>query len=66
MQAAKEEGKHVGRPPMPHETIQETERLAGETDLSIRKIKKTLKETRNEDVSRGVVGRVVKEVRSEE
>ncbi|MCS3635726.1 hypothetical protein GGP57_003066 [Salinibacter ruber] len=35
------------------------------TALSIRKIKKALKETRDEDVSRGVVGRVVKEVRSE-
>lgn len=66
MQAAKEEGTHVGRPPTPDETIQEIERLAEETDLSIRKIKKALEETRNEDVSRGVVGRVVKEVRSEE
>jgi DNA invertase Pin-like site-specific DNA recombinase len=65
MQAAKEEGTHVGRPPTPDETIQEIKRLAGETDLSIRKIKKALKETRDEDVSRGVVGRVVKEVRSE-
>jgi len=65
MQAAKEEGTHVGRPPTPDETIQEIERLAGDTDLSIRKIKKALKETRNEDVSRGVVGRVVKEMRSE-
>ena len=65
MQAAKEEGKHVGRPPMPYETIQEIERLAGETDPSIRKIKKMLKETRKEEVSRGVVGRVVKEVHSE-
>ena len=66
MQAAKEEGTHVGRPPTPDETIQEIERLAGETDLSIRKIKKALKKTLSKDVSRGVVGRVVKEVRSEE
>jgi len=54
MQAAKEERTHVGRPPTPDETIQEIERLAGETDLSIRKIKKALKKTRNEDVSRSV------------
>jgi len=65
MQAAKEEGRHVGRPPTPDKTIQEIERLAEETDLSIRKIKKALKEAPDEDVSRGVVGRVVKEVRSE-
>jgi len=66
MQAAKEEGTHVGRPPTPDETIQEIERLAVETDLSIRKIKQMLKQTHHEDVSRGVVGRVVKEVRSGE
>jgi DNA invertase Pin-like site-specific DNA recombinase len=46
MQAAKEEGTHVGPPPTPDETIQETERLAGEADLSIRKIKKALKGSR--------------------
>ena len=65
MQAAPDEGPHVGRPPTPDETTQEIERPAEETDLSIRKIKKALKETRDEDVSRGLVGRVVKEVRSE-
>lgn len=65
IQAVREEETHVGRPPTPDETIQEIKRLAGETDLSIRKIKKALKETRREDISRGVVGRVVKEVRSE-
>ena len=72
MQAAQEEGTHVGRPPThvgrpptPDETTQEIERPAEETDLPIRKIKKALKETRNEDVSRGLVGRVVKEARSE-
>lgn len=65
MQAAKEEGTHVRCAPTPDKTIQEIERLAEKTDLSICKIKKALKETHDEDVSRGVVGRVVKEVRSE-
>ena len=51
MQAANDEGTHVGHPQTPDETIEEIERLAGETDLPIRKIKKALKETRNEDVS---------------
>jgi len=37
---------------MPDETIEEIERLAGETDLPIRKIKKTLKKTRKEDARR--------------
>jgi DNA invertase Pin-like site-specific DNA recombinase len=60
MEAAKDDGKHVGRPPTSDAAVQEIERLARETDLSIRKIKKAL----SADVSRGVVGRVVKEVRS--
>ena len=60
MEAAKEEGKHVGRPATPPEVIAEIEQLASETDLSVRKIKERL----DADVSRGVVGRVVKRVRS--
>ena len=60
MEAAKENGKHVGRPATPDTAVQEIERLAREPDLSIRKIKARLEE----DVSRGVVGRVVKKVRS--
>jgi len=61
MEAAKEKGKHVGRPATPDMVKDEIRRLARETDLSIRKIKKAL----SADVSRGVVGRVVKKVRSE-
>lgn len=65
MEAAKEDGKHVGRPPTPDAAIQEIERLARETDLSIRKIKAQLSAgPLSADVSRGVVGRVVKEIRS--
>jgi rRNA-processing protein FCF1 len=60
MEAAKEKGKHVGRPATPDMVKDEIRRLARETDLSIRKIKKAL----SADVSRGVVGRVVKDVRS--
>ena len=60
METAKEKGKHVGRPATPDEAVQEIERLARETELSIRKTKKEL----SADVSRGVVGRVVKKVRS--
>jgi len=60
MEAAKEKGKHVGRPATPDMVKDEIRQLARETDLSIRKIKKAL----SADVSRGVVGRVVKDVRS--
>ncbi|MCS3698667.1 DNA invertase Pin-like site-specific DNA recombinase [Salinibacter ruber] len=60
MQAAKEEGTTLDAH-RPDETIQEFERLVGETDLSIRKVKKNL----SEDVSRSVVGRFVEEVHSE-
>ena len=65
MEAAREDGKHVGRPATPEAAVQEIERLARETGLSIRKIKAELAEgPLSADVSRGVVGRVVKEVRS--
>ena len=60
MAVAKEDGKHVGRPATPAAVIEEIKHLARNTELSIRKIKKTI----SADVSRGVVGRVVKEVRS--
>jgi len=60
MEVARENGKHVGRPATPDAVEEQIRRLACETDLSIRKIKKAL----SADVSRGVVGRVVKEVRS--
>lgn len=62
MRAAKEDGKHIGRPSTPNAVVEEIERLARETDLSIRKIKAQLKA----NVSRGVVGRVVKEARAGE
>ena len=54
----------ANRPKDPDAVKDEIRRLARETDLSIRNIKKALKEIRNEDVSRGLVGRVVKDVRS--
>jgi DNA invertase Pin-like site-specific DNA recombinase len=60
MEAAKEKAKHRGWPATPDAVKDEIRRLARETDLSIRKIKKAL----SADVSRGVVGRVVKDVRS--
>jgi DNA invertase Pin-like site-specific DNA recombinase len=61
MQAAKEDGVHVGRPSTPDAAIAKLEQVAEETDLSLRKIKARL----DADVSRGVVGRVVKRVRSQ-
>ena len=50
----------ANRPKGPVAVKDEIRRLARETDLSIRKIKKAL----SADVSRGVVGSVVKDVRS--
>ena len=65
MAVAKEEGKHVGRPATPEATVEEIKRLAEETELSIRGIKAELaRGSLSIDVSRGVVGRIVKEVRS--
>lgn len=59
MAAAKAKGKRVGRPPTPARDVEEIERLAVETDLSIREIVKRL----DGKISRGVVGRVVKRLR---
>jgi hypothetical protein len=65
MEAAKEDGIHVGRPATPDLVKEEIRRLARETDLSIRKIKAELESgPLAAEVSRGVVGRVVKKVRS--
>jgi len=65
MEAAKENGKHIGRPATPDAVKGEIRRLARETDLSIRKIKAELESgPLAAEVSRGVVGRVVKKVRS--
>jgi DNA invertase Pin-like site-specific DNA recombinase len=62
MQAAEGGGMHLGRPPTPDETLQEIERLAGETDLFIRTIKKVF----FEDARRGVVSRLAEKVAAEE
>lgn len=59
MAAAKAQGKHVGRPRTPERVIEEIDRLAVESDLSVREIVREL----DGKVSRGVVGRVVKRVR---
>jgi DNA invertase Pin-like site-specific DNA recombinase len=65
MEAAKENGKHVGRPATPDAVKDEIRRLARETDLSIRTIRAELESgPLSAEVSRGVVGRVVKKVRS--
>jgi DNA invertase Pin-like site-specific DNA recombinase len=65
MEAAKEDGKHVGRPATPDPIKEEIRRLARETDLSIRGIKtELLSGPLSVEVSRGVVGRIVKEARS--
>jgi len=60
MAAVKAKGKHVGRPRTPARVIEEVERFAAETDLSIREIVREL----DGGASRGVVGRVVKRVRT--
>jgi len=59
MAAAKEAGKHVGRPPTALNTIEKIQQLARGTTLSVRGIRNKI----DEDVSRGVVGRVVKKER---
>jgi len=60
MAAAKAKGKRVGRPRTPKSVVEEIERLACETDLSVREIVKEL----DGKASRGVVGRVVKQMRA--
>ena len=62
MEAARARGKHVGRPPTPAAVTREVERLARETELSIRQIQEALPVS----VGRGVVGQIVKGVRSGE
>ncbi|NBC30022.1 MAG: recombinase family protein [Spirochaetes bacterium] len=67
MEAARENGKHVGRPATPDAVKDEIRRLARETNLSIRKIQAELESgPLSAEVSRGVVGRVVKTVRPSE
>jgi len=60
MKAAKARGKHLGRPRTPESFIAQIERLAKTTDLSVRKIHDKM----NAKVSRGIVGDIVKRVRS--
>lgn len=61
MQAAKSRGKHLGRPPLPQYMIAEIEDLAACTDLSVRKIHEKIAGK----ASRGVVGEIVKQRRSQ-
>ena len=62
MKAVRARGKHVGRPSTPVAVTGEIERLARETELSIRQIQDAL----SVGVGRGVVGQIVKGVRSGE
>ena len=59
MQRAKEEGKHVGRPPIPEDTQAEVQRLYTEEDVSINKISERL------DISYGTAWNYVQEVKGE-
>ena len=61
MAAAKARGRHVGRPPTNGAVVVQIDHLARTTDLSVRKIHAALAEETN--VSRSVVGRVVKGAR---
>jgi DNA invertase Pin-like site-specific DNA recombinase len=60
MQAARSRGKHLGRPSLPILLVEEIEGLAASTDLSIRKIQEKI----GGKASRGLVGEIVKRVRS--
>ena len=60
MAAAKAKGQHVGRPRTPKKVVEEIERLAAETDLSVRALQREV----SGEVSRSVVGRIAKRMRS--
>jgi len=60
MQSAKTRGKTLGRPPTAKTVVQEIERLAKNTELSVRQIHKEI----NQKASRGVVGEIIKISRS--
>lgn len=62
MAAAKARGRHVGRPTTDAATVARVETLARTTDLSVRKIHAALQS--ETAVSRSVVGRIVKDVRT--
>jgi DNA invertase Pin-like site-specific DNA recombinase len=61
MAAAKSRGKKLGRPKTSSYIVTEIENLANSTDLSINKIKEKI----NSNVSRAVVGHIVKKVRTQ-
>lgn len=60
MKAAKSRGKQIGRPPVVPHIIAEIERLAAETDLSVRQIEKKIQGK----ASRGIIGEITKLIRS--
>lgn len=62
MMAAKARGKLLGRPPTPNYLVMKIEKIAKTTNLSVRQIHLKI----NERVSRGVIGNIVKRVRSNE
>jgi DNA invertase Pin-like site-specific DNA recombinase len=61
MKAAATRGKHLGRPRVPPYLVAEIEALATSTDLSVRKIHEKI----GGKASRGVVGEITKQVRSQ-
>jgi DNA invertase Pin-like site-specific DNA recombinase len=61
MAAAKNRGKQLGRPEIPIYLVNQIEQLAKTTPLSINKIRSQI----NDQVSRAVVGKIVKRVRDE-
>ena len=62
MKAAKAKGKNVGRPCTPRRIVARIEKLARTTEMSVRQIHREI----GEEVSRSVVGKIVKEARQPE
>ena len=62
MAAAKARGRKLGRPKTPDDLVKQIASLAGETDLSINKIRERI----DCKVSRAVVGQIVKRVRDKQ
>ena len=61
MAAAKARGKKLGRPKTPTDLVKQIEELAETTEMSINKIKERV----SRQVSRAVVGQIVKQVRDQ-
>ncbi len=59
MKAAKAKGKNVGRPRTPRRIVSRIEKLARETEMSVRQIHREI----GEEVGRSLVGNIVKEAR---